>query len=100
MQERDRLNEEQPVGEEGCEEGGWGAGSLASQPDTRRQHWSDEENAWIIQEALRAGKTREEVAERHGVPSRRRSFWRKLARKGELVIAPAPQSEGSSASAT
>ena len=39
------------------------------------------------------GTTVEEVAERHGVPPRRLSFWRKQARKGALAVTPAPQSE-------
>ena len=34
-----------------------------------------------------------EVAERYGVPPRRLSQWRKLHRKGELVVPPAPESE-------
>ena len=37
----------------------------------------------------------EEVAERYGVPMRRLSYWRKLARKGELAVPPAaPGEEG------
>ena len=81
--------------EDGGEEaGGSGEGSRASQPDTRRQHWSDEEKAWIVQESFERGTTVEEVAERHGVPPRRLSFWRKQFRRGELVVPPAPQSEG------
>ena len=40
-----------------------------SQPDARRQHWSDEEKAWIVQESFERGTTVEEVAERHGVTS-------------------------------
>ena len=52
----------------------------------RRRNWSDEEKAWIVQESLERGTTVEEVAERHGVPSRRLSYWRKLARKGQLVV--------------
>ena len=94
MQERDRLDWEDPVGEEGGEEAGSGEGSRAAQPDTRRQHWSDEEKAWIVQESFERGTTVEEVAERHGVPPRRLSFWRKQFRRGELVVPPAPQSEG------
>ncbi len=60
----------------------------------RRQQWSDEEKAWIVQESFERGTTVEEVAERHGVPHRRLSFWRKQARRGELAVPPAPQSEG------
>ena len=70
-------------------------GSDAPQPGApRRRDWSDEEKAWIVQESFERGTTVEEVAERHGVPSRRLSYWRKLARKGELVVPPAPPSEG------
>ena len=64
------------------------------QPGARRQHWSDEEKAWIAQESFQRGTTVEEVAERHGVPHRRLSLWRKQFRRGELVVPPAPQSEG------
>ena len=68
-------------------------GSDAPRPGApRRRNWSDEEKAWIVQESLERGTTVEEVAERHGVPSRRLSYWRKLARKGQLVV-PAARSE-------
>ena len=70
-----------------------GEGSGASQPGGRRREWSDEEKAWIVQESFERGTTVEEVAERHGVPPRRLSQWRKLARKGELAVSPAPENE-------
>ena len=78
-----------------ADDGDKGEVSGDSQPGARPQHWSDEEKAWIVQESLERGTTVEEVAERHGVPPRRLSFWRKQARKGELAVPPAPQSEGS-----
>ena len=68
--------------------------SEGSQDGARQREWSDEEKAWIVQESFERGTTVEEVAERHGVPSRRLSYWRKLARKGELVVPPAAPSEG------
>ena len=75
-------------------DGGTGEVSGDSQAGARRQHWSDEEKAWIVHESFERGTTVEEVAERHGVPARRLSFWRKQFRRGELVVPPAPQSEG------
>ena len=57
----------------------------------RRRDWSDEEKAWIVQESLERGTTVEKVAERHGVPRRRLSYWRMLARKGELAVPPIPE---------
>lgn len=77
-----------------ADDGDLGEGSGDSQPGARRQHWSDEEKAWIVQESFERGTTVEEVAERHGVPHRRLSFWRKQARRGELVVPPAAESEG------
>lgn len=68
--------------------------SEGSQDGARQREWSDEEKAWIVQESFERGTTVEEVAERHGVPPRRLSYWRKLARKGELVAPPAAPSEG------
>ncbi len=68
--------------------------SEGSQDGARQREWSDEEKAWIVQESFERGTTVEEVAERHGVPPRRLSYWRKLARKGELVVPPAAPSEG------
>ena len=94
MQDRDRSDWTQAAVDEGGEEAGEAEASRASQPDARRQHWSDEEKVWIVQESLERGTTVEEVAERHGVPHRRLSFWRKQFRRGELVAPPAPQSEG------
>ena len=41
-----------------------------------------------------------EVAERHGVPLRRLSHWRKLARRGELTVAPVCDTEGPFAAVT
>ena len=70
-----------------------GEGSGAAEPGAPRREWSDEEKAWIVQESFERGTTVEEVAERHGVPPRRLSLWRKLARKGELVVPPVAPSE-------
>ena len=76
------------------DEGEVSKASGKSRPGVLRREWSDEEKAWIVQESLERGTTVEEVAKRHGVPYRRLSHWRKLARKGELVVPPAPPSEG------
>ena len=79
-------------GDEGTRDGGGSEGSKV--PPEARQ-WSDEEKAWIVQESFERGTTVEEVAERYGVPMRRLSYWRKLARKGELAVSPAaPGEEG------
>ena len=67
---------------------------VASGPEAAPRRWSDEEKAWLVQESLEPGTTVTEVAERYGVPVRRLSQWRKLARKGELVAPRAPESEG------
>ena len=93
MQEQGRFDQEQLVGEEDNEEAGSVEGWRALQPAARRQHWSEEEKAWIVQESFEQGTTVEEVAKRHGVPHRRLSFWRKQFRRGELVVPPAPQGE-------
>ena len=77
-----------------------GDGALAreasgvTEPGVRSRSWSDEEKALIVQESFERGTTVAEVAERHGVPSRRLSKWRKRARKGELAVPPAPDTEG------
>ncbi len=81
MQEQDRFDQEQLVGEEDNEEAGSVEGWRALQPDARRQHCSEEEKAWIVQESFEQGTTVEEVARRHGVPHRRLSFWRRRARR-------------------
>ena len=67
--------------------------SVASDLRAAPRHWSGEEKAWLVQESLERGATVSEVAERYGVPPRRLSQWRKLHRKGELVVPPAPESE-------
>ncbi len=77
--------------DEGAEDGG-GSEGLKVPPEPR--DWSDEEKAWIVQESFRPGTTVEDVAARHGVPARRLSYWRKLARRGELAVPPAVSSEG------
>ncbi len=77
--------------DEGAEGGG---GSEGSKVPPERRHWSDEEKGWIVQESFESGTTVEEVAERHGVPMRRLSYWRKLARRGELAVPPAAPGEG------
>ena len=76
------------------DEAGAGDGEEVPGPGARRQHWSDEEKVWIVQESFERGTTIEEVAERHGVPPRRLSFWRKQVRRGELAAPAAAQSEG------
>ena len=70
-----------------------GEGSGGSRPGEFQREWSDEEKAWIVQESFVRGATVKEVAERHGVPPRRLSSWRKLARKGELAVPPPASSE-------
>ena len=59
----------------------------------RRRDWSDEEKAWIVRESHERRTAVEEMAERHGVRSRRLSYWRKSAHKGKLVVPPAPPGE-------
>jgi transposase-like protein len=61
-------------------------GSSAPEFGACQRSWSDEEKAWIVRESFERGTTVEEMAERHGVPARRLSFWRKLARKGEIIV--------------
>ena len=60
---------------------------------THRRDWSKEEKAWIAQESYDEGATVVQVAERHGVPVRRLSRWRKQLRRGELVVPPRPEVE-------
>ena len=52
--------------------------------------WSDEEKVLIAQESFERDLSVVEVAERHGVPVRQLSLWRKLLRKGKLVVPPNP----------
>ncbi len=85
---------ERTAGDEGGEDVVVSEGSGASDLGIAHRSWSDEEKVWIVQESFERGTTIAEVAERYGVPSRRLSYWRKLARKGELVVPPAPQNEG------
>ena len=68
-------------------------GSGATEPGVRLRSWSDEEKALIVEESFERGTAVAEVAERHGVPSRRLSKWRKLARKGELAVFPVADTE-------
>lgn len=77
--------------EEGAREGG---GSEGSKVRPERRHWSDEEKAWMVQESFERGRTVEAVAERHGVPMRQLSYWRKRARRGELAVPALAPAEG------
>ncbi|MDE0096890.1 MAG: transposase, partial [Gammaproteobacteria bacterium] len=52
--------------------------------------WSDEEKVLIAQESFEPDMSVVEVAERHGVPVRQLSLWRKLMRKGKLLVPPNP----------
>jgi len=80
--------------EEVARDGGGGRVSEGSRVPRERRDWSDEEKGWIVQESLESGTTVEEVAERHGVPMRQLSYWRKRARRGELAVPPAAPAEG------
>ena len=68
--------------------------SVASDLRAAPRSWSDEEKAWLVRESREPGVTVADVAQRYGVPPRRLSAWRKLARKGELTVEPTPESEG------
>ena len=57
--------------------------------------WSDEEKMWIVQESFEQGNSVAEVAERHGVPVRRLTRWRKLFGKGQLVVPTSREAPGS-----
>ena len=81
-------------GERGEAAGGAGGVSEGTKVPPEPRDWSDEEKGWIVQESFGPGTTVEDVAARHGVPARRLSYWRKLARRGELVVPPASASEG------
>ena len=71
-----------------------GEAPFPSGPGVSRS-WSDEEKALIVQESLERGLSVMEVAERHGVPLRRLSRWRKQFRKGELAVSSSPRASES-----
>ena len=90
---------ERRANDEAAEDAGADGSSDGFKVPSEPRRWSDEEMAWIVQESFERGTTVDKVAERHGVPPRRLSFWRKQARRGELVVPPAApqnaQNEGS-----
>lgn len=53
---------------------------------TGRRRWPDEVKARIVAETLEPGARVNDVARRHGVQLQQVTAWRRLARRGKLVI--------------
>ncbi len=60
-------------------------GAAVKRPSPRR--WTADEKARIVRESFRSGKEVGEVAQHYGVPRKRLSEWRSLARQGKLDVA-------------
>ena len=79
------MQESEQVGVEQSDDEITKRGSPGSAVPSAPGSWSDEEKMWIVQESFEQGNGVAEVAERHGVPVRRLTRWRKLFGKGQLM---------------
>ncbi len=88
MRDAERSTGELAVGDTVGED----LGAAAKRPSPRR--WTAGEKARIVRESFRSGKEVGEVAQRYGVPRKRLSEWRSLARQGKLAV-PSSLASGS-----
>jgi transposase len=63
-------------------------GEVLTQPE-RRRRWSIEQKLEMVSEMMRPGVSASRVARRHGITTGLLYTWRRLAKKGELSLAPA-----------
>jgi len=62
-------------------------GEVLTQPE-RRRRWSVEQKLEMLSEMMRPGVSASRVARRHGITTGLLYTWRRLAKKGELSLAP------------
>ena len=62
-------------------------GEVLTQPE-RRRRWSIEQKLEMVSEMMRPGASVSCVARRHGITTGLLYTWRRLAKKGELSLAP------------
>ena len=62
-------------------------GEVLTQPE-RRRRWSVEQKLEMLSEMMRPGVSASRVARRHGITTGLLYTWRRLAKRGELSLAP------------
>ena len=62
-------------------------GEVLTQPE-RRRRWSAEQKLEMVSEMMRPGASVSRVARRHGITTGLLYTWRRLAKRGELSLAP------------
>ena len=61
---------------------------ILTQPE-RRRRWTSEQKLALVAETLRPGASPTQIARRYGISTGLLYTWRRLARDGELSLAPA-----------